>query len=264
MLKHMSNLAALLVLPIAHHNHAADIERFLHHYGALALFVLVLLQDIGVPTGLPGTALVLIGGVLVYQHVVDLNVAALSIVLGAVLGASLLFTLARYGGRPLVLRVGRFVGLTDKGLDAAAAALDRVGPPLLLITRVAPGTRVYMTIFAGISGWTYRRFIVWTLLFCLLWAYGFVILGDILGPAAIRLGAVIGHYSFLLALVLIGIIAVYIGLRALLNHPRTRDTRVIVALRNGLVALHLNGLFSGENAAPAPPITATEGDPPVP
>src|SRR5579883_819739 len=145
MFTHMLPLAAI----------PANINHFLHQYGALALFALVFLQDVGVPTGIPGTVLVLIGGYLVYTHVLPLHEAAIAIALGAFLGASGMFFLARYGGRPLVLRLGRVVGLTDARLDAAARALDRWGPPMLLVTRVAPGTRVYMTIFAGISGWTY-------------------------------------------------------------------------------------------------------------
>jgi membrane protein DedA with SNARE-associated domain len=215
------------------------IDGFLHDHGVLALFLLVFLQDIGVPTGLPGTVLVLIGGYLVYSHVVGLHEAAIAIALGAFLGASGMFFLARYGGRPLVLRLGRFVGLTAKRLDAAALALDRWGPPMLLITRVAPGTRVYMTIFAGISGWTYRRFALWTALFAVLWAYGFVLLGAALGTGWVRVGRDIGRFSFILLFAAFAVIALYYGVRLLVSHPRTKDSGVALAVGRVLQWLRL-------------------------
>jgi membrane protein DedA with SNARE-associated domain len=157
-------------------------EHILRQYGVLALFALVLLQDCGIPTLIPGSLLVLAGGYFVYAGYFSLHGAALSIALGAFLGASFLFFVARRGGRPLILYLGRFVGLTEAQFDSSAKLLERWGPIMLFITRVAPGTRVYMTAFAGISGWTYRRFAIWTAIFSLIWAYGFVLLGYALGP----------------------------------------------------------------------------------
>lgn len=236
--------------------HPSDLDKFLHNYGALALFIFVFLQDVGVPTGLPGTVLVMIGGYLVYTHVVSLHAAALAIAAGAFLGATGMFFLARYGGRPLVLKLGKPVGLNSARLDVAAAALDRVGPPMLLITRVAPGTRVYMTIFAGISGWTYRRFALWTGIFVLLWSYGFVILGDALGPQWERVARAIGRVSYLCLFILIGLALVYFIIRLLINHPRTKEGAFAQGLGRGLDALRLRRFFT--SAAPTDTSETTE------
>ena len=170
-------------------------QHILETYGVLALFALVFLQDCGIPTLVPGSLLVLAGGYFAYEHYFDLNTAALSISLAAFLGASLLFFVARRGGRPLILYLGRFVGLSEKQFDSAAHALDNWGPGMLLVTRVAPGTRVYMTAFAGISGWTYRRFATWTAIFSVAWAYTFVALGYALGPHWDSVAPQIVHYS---------------------------------------------------------------------
>jgi membrane protein DedA with SNARE-associated domain len=170
-------------------------QHFLQSYGVLALFTLIFLQDSGIPTLVPGTLLVLVGGYLAYEHLFDLNTAAVAVALGAFLGASLLFFIARRGGRPLTLYLGKFVGLSEKQFDVAAHALDRWGPGMLLVTRVAPGTRVYMTAFAGISGWTYRRFAIWTAIFSVAWAYTFVLLGYALGPRWDSIAPQINHYS---------------------------------------------------------------------
>ncbi len=113
-----------------------------------------------------------------------------------------MFLLAQYGGRPLVLRLGRYVGLTESRLNYAARGLERWGPQMLLITRIAPGTRVYMTLLAGISGWTYRRFALWTGFFVLLWSYTFVLLGAALGNGWIYLA----HRFLRIGGILLGII----------------------------------------------------------
>ncbi len=239
--------------------HLGGLDGFLQQYGVFALFILVLLQDVGVPTGLPGTALVLLGGYLVYLHAANLHVVALSIALGAFIGASGMFFLARYGGRPLVLRLGRFVGLTEKRLDGASGVLDRWGPPMLLITRVAPGTRVYMTIFAGISGWTYRRFALWTGIFVLLWSYTFVSIGAALGSRAAPVGRVIGRFGISALVVLAIGAALYYGVRYLINSPQTRENALVVAVARGLAASGLTRFFRptlGVSSTPPEPATA--------
>jgi|GEM_PF-2624113 len=189
-------------------------EMILRHFGVFALFVLVFLQDCGIPTLIPGSILVLAGGYFVYQGLFNLHVAALMIALGAFLGANLFFLIARRGGRPLVLYLGKFVGLSERQFDHAAHALNHWGPVMLLITRVAPGTRVYMTAFAGISGWTHRRFAFWTGIFALLWSYGFVLLGRALGPQWDTVAPQIALYSnrfiMLFTIALVIVLAVYI------------------------------------------------------
>jgi membrane protein DedA with SNARE-associated domain len=247
----MSQLLTLAAVfaKLPHHD---GVNEFLRHYGALALFTLVLLQDVGVPTGLPGTVLVLIGGYLVFTHTISYGAAVSAIAVGAFLGASGMFFLARYGGRPLVLKLGRFVGLTEARLDLAAGALDRWGPPMLLITRVAPGTRVYMTIFAGVSGWTYRRFALWTGIFVVLWALVFVAVGAALGPAWVGVARYVERFSFILLFAVLALVLLYYGLRLLLNHASTRDSGFARVAGNGLAAVRLRGMF----VAPAPAAVA--------
>jgi membrane protein DedA with SNARE-associated domain len=195
-------------------------EHFLQHYGWLALFVLVFVQDVGIPTGVPGTVLILFGGYLVFIGTINLHVAALSLAAGAFLGASAMFALAKFGGRPVVLKVGRFIGLTEARLNTAAGSLERWGPPMLLITRVAPGTRVYMTLFAGISGWTYRRFAFWTGIFVILWAYGFVIIGDALGKRWEHIARFILRFGYYLVILVIILVVAYV-INTILTNRRT-------------------------------------------
>lgn len=252
---HLFTLAAVFAR-LPHHDPVND---FLRHYGALALFALVFLQDVGVPTGLPGTVLVLIGGYLVFTHTIAFGAAVAAIALGAFLGASGMFFLARYGGRPVVLKLGRYVGLTAARLDVAAQALDRWGPPMLLITRIAPGTRVYMTIFAGVSGWTYRRFALWTGIFVVLWALAFVAVGAALGPAWVGVARSIERFSFVLLFTALALVLLYYGLRLLLNHARTRDTNFARVAGNGLAAVRLRGMFVPTAPALAVVAVTSEG-----
>lgn len=213
--------------------------QFLHERGVLALFVLVLLQDVGVPTLVPGTLLVLFGGFLVSQGTIELHTAAVAIAVGAFIGASGMFFLARFGGRPVVLRVGKFIGLTEKRLDGAAVALDRWGPPMLLITRVAPGTRVYMTLFAGVSGWTYRRFALWTGIFAIAWAYAFVLLGAALGNNIEMVATFIQRFSIIALIIALVLALVVYGVRFIVTDPRTRESTLALNLSQVLRRLRL-------------------------
>ena len=225
-------------------------EQFLERYGWIALFVLVLVQDVGIPTGVPGTVLVLFGGYLVFLGTINLHLAALSLAAGAFVGASGMFLLAQYGGRPLVLKVGRYIGLTEPRLDAAAGSLERWGPPMLLITRVAPGTRVYMTLFAGISGWTYRRFAFWTGVFVLLWAYTFVIIGDALGKRWETIARFILRFGFVLVLIIIALVIAYI-INLVITNRRQRAAPVSRA-PTATMPVPAKNTISADGARPRP------------
>jgi membrane protein DedA with SNARE-associated domain len=75
-------------------------------YGYLIVFFGVMLESIGVP--LPGETILLASGFLVHQGALDLGDAIIFGILGAVIGDQIGYWVGRTGGRPFVLRWGRY------------------------------------------------------------------------------------------------------------------------------------------------------------
>src|SRR5438045_4044024 len=101
----------------------ATIERFLAQYGLLAAFVLVAVEEAGVPSPVPADLLVLLfgvqaraGGTPLWQVVAVMEVAT-------VLGASTLYFLARRAGHDVVYRYGAYIGLGRERLERVEARM---------------------------------------------------------------------------------------------------------------------------------------------
>ncbi len=157
------------------------IEQFLTDYGYFAVFVLMFVEEAGLPLPLPNEVALMYVGYLAYQGKIDANLAALVATLGAAAGSALLYTLARRGGRPLIHRYGRFIHVTDKRIDQAERAVARWGAISIPIARLTPGLRIATTIVAGVLNVHYRVVIVSVVGVSLVWSYFWVHLGLFLG-----------------------------------------------------------------------------------
>lgn len=157
------------------------LEQFLTDYGYLAIFVLMFIEEAGLPLPLPNEVALMYVGYLSYQGKLDANLAGLVATLGAAGGSALLYTISRRGGRHLIHRFGKFIHVTDERLNQAEKAVARWGPISIPIARLTPGLRIATTIIAGVLRVSYRVVILAVIGVSLVWSYFWVHLGRLLG-----------------------------------------------------------------------------------
>jgi membrane protein DedA with SNARE-associated domain len=110
-------------------------------------------------------------------------VLAVSGTLGYLAGAIVGWTIGRFGGRPLLERRGRWLHVTPQRLDRAEAWFDRWGNVGVLVGRVTPIVRSFVSIPAGVFEMPLVRYTVLTLVGSALWAFGFAGAGYGLGAS---------------------------------------------------------------------------------
>lgn len=160
---------------------AHALERFLADYGYFAVFVLMLVEEAGVPLPLPNEVALMYVGYLSSQGQLDPNLAGLAATAGAACGSAILYTIALRGGRRLIHRFGRFIHVTDARIDQAERWVARYGMISIPIARLTPGLRIATTIVAGILRVPYRVVIVSVVGVSLVWSFFWVHLGRALG-----------------------------------------------------------------------------------
>jgi membrane protein DedA with SNARE-associated domain len=94
-------------------------------YGYLVVFFGVMLESAGVP--LPGETILLASGALAHRGVLSFGDALVFGILGAVVGDQIGYWAGRLGGRPFLLRWGRYVRITPGRLGHAEAFFARHG-----------------------------------------------------------------------------------------------------------------------------------------
>jgi membrane protein DedA with SNARE-associated domain len=106
---------------------------------------------------------------------------ALAGTLGYVVGSMGGWAIGRYGGRPLLETRGRWLHLSPEKLDRAERWFDRWNDLAVLVGRVTPVVRSFISIPAGIFRMPFWRYTVLTLIGSAIWAFALAGVGYGLG-----------------------------------------------------------------------------------
>ncbi len=146
-------------------------QHFIATYGYLAIFVLMVAESACIPV--PSELIMTFGGALAAGAVpgTGLNLAGVIIagVAGNVVGSYIAWAIGRYGGQPALRRWGRRLHIRDHELDRANRWFDRYGPRAVLIGRLLPVVRTFISLPAGIAGMKPVRFGIYTTIGCIPW-----------------------------------------------------------------------------------------------
>ena len=161
-------------------------QSFLVHWGYLALFLITALSAFGIPVG--SELAMAYGGALASGHVLtgprdhlSLGLVIVVAAVGELVGSLFGYGLGRFGGRPLVDKVGRYLLLTHRDLDRAEAFLARRGETFVLIGRLIPLLRSFVSIVAGLAEMTVWRFLAFSVLGCAIFTAAVSSIGYSLG-----------------------------------------------------------------------------------
>ena len=175
-----------------------ELSSFSATYGVLAIFVVMLLKEIGVPIPVPSDLLMVGAGVQLATGAYSLVALLLALAIAVFIGASIQYLLARSAGRAVVYRLAAMVGLRAEMLDRAVTRLAAGGSRAVFLGLNIPGARAAVIPAAGLAKLGFVPFALATLTGSLVFYGWHVALGYLAGPAA---GALIERYS-------LGVIAV--------------------------------------------------------
>lgn len=101
---------------------------------------------------------------------------------GSVIGASLMYWIARWIGRPLMLRFGKYLLVTEAKMHRAEEWVVRYGAAGVFLARLLPGIRHLNPIPAGIVRMPFQTFVLMTLVGSALWCTVLTIFGLLMAP----------------------------------------------------------------------------------
>lgn len=180
----MFDIAGVLLSAAADHGHQlpgvfGKLQPTLQHYGYLAVGGALFFEDFGVP--LPGETMLIAASLYAGAGHLEIWVVVIVAFLAAVLGDNVGFAIGHFGGRPLLERVGKYVFLTPKRIDAAEAFFRRHGNWIVVVARFIEGLRQANGIIAGIVEMPWKRFLAANALGAALWVAVWSTLGYFAG-----------------------------------------------------------------------------------
>ncbi len=106
-----------------------------------------------------------------HSHQIPLSLVGIIIAgtLGSWIGATVMYWASRLAGRPLVMRYGRFVMISQAKVEGAERWAAHYGSMGIFISRLLPVVRHLIGIPAGIVRMSYKSFSLYTLLGSAIW-----------------------------------------------------------------------------------------------
>lgn len=120
-------------------------------------------------------------GYLASQGKMELWIVVLLGIVGSILGALFNYWISLRLGRPLILRFGRYVGLTERAYDRAEHVFRRHGEISTFVGRLIPGLRQYISLPAGLARMPSGKFLLFTGLGAGIWASILSLVGYVIG-----------------------------------------------------------------------------------
>jgi membrane protein DedA with SNARE-associated domain len=156
------------------------IESAISAMGYPGVFLLMAGESACLP--IPSEVVLPFAGYVAFQGGFGLVTVVLVATAGQVAGALAAYYVGAFGGRPLVLRYGRYVLLDTAHLEMAERWFDRWGGKAIFTSRLLPIVRTFIAFPAGVARMDVKRFIAYTFAGSLPWTFALTYVGYRLGP----------------------------------------------------------------------------------
>ncbi len=157
---------------------------FVQMHGAwiyVLLFAIVFVETgVVVMPFLPGDSLLFVVGTLCGVGLMELALAVPVLVIAAVLGDQLNYSIGRYIG-PKVFQWERSRWFNKRAFDQAHAFYERRGGITIVLARFMPFIRTFAPFVAGVSAMSRRNFTLYNVLGAVLWVAGLTLAGYLFG-----------------------------------------------------------------------------------
>ncbi|MGI8553733.1 MAG: DedA family protein [Dehalococcoidia bacterium] len=130
--------------------------------------------------------------------------------LGNTIGSIVAYYIGAYGGRPLLERYGRYVLITRHDLDRADQFFVHRGSPAVLISRVLPVVRTFISFPAGIARMRFSSFVALTFAGSFVWSLALAWAGYLLGKDWERIRTVMRPFDYPIAAIILFAIAWFV------------------------------------------------------
>ena len=148
-------------------------------WGYVGIFVMMFLESSFFP--FPSEVAMIPAGYLAHKGEMSLALTFISGTLGSLLGAIFNYYLCYFFGREIILKYGKFVGITHEKMDKFEAFFNKHGEISTFNSRLIPGIRQYISLPAGLAKMNIFRFCLFTTLGAGIWCAVLLEVGYFLG-----------------------------------------------------------------------------------
>ena len=151
---------------------------FVQEFSYMGLFLILLVEEGGIPIPIPGD--IFIATASAFSKSNYLFVVA-TVVASTLIGSTILFTISKKVGNPLLLKFGPKIRITKEKVKKVEKWFEKYGGLAIVIGRLIPGFRTITPFVAGLFGVSYKTFWLYTAVAAFIWANAYFFIGKFFG-----------------------------------------------------------------------------------
>lgn len=153
--------------------------QLMESYGYIAMFVAMALENANIP--IPSEVVLGFAGFLISQQIFSFWTTFAVACIAGVVGSIISYWLGSYGGRPLLLKYGKYIFFNERKFRMAEDLFNKYGGIAVIICRCLPGVRTFISFPAGVARYPFWRFVIFTIIGTIPWTLLLVWAGSLLG-----------------------------------------------------------------------------------
>jgi membrane-associated protein len=191
-----------------------NIQEFAHQYGYWAIFLGILLENLGIP--LPGETVTLVGGFLAGSNELSYWLVLSDAVAGAVIGGTCGYWIGKLGGWPFLVQIGKIFRISDEKLQNIKEQFSQNATKAVFFGRFFALLRIFAAPLAGIAEMPFLKFFLYNLAGATTWAAVMVTLAFFAGRVISleQLVAWVSQFAIAALLILVAVIAIPLWLES--------------------------------------------------
>ena len=191
-----------------------NIQEIAHQYGYWAIFVGILLENLGVP--LPGETVTLVGGFLAGNDELNYWLVVGDAAAGAAIGGTCGYWVGRIGGWPLLMRLAKLLRISEVKVSGIKEKFGENAAKAVFFGRFFALLRIFAAPLAGIAEMPFAKFLLYNFLGAAAWAGTMVSLAFFAGKV-VSLEQMVqwaSQFAILALLILVAAIAIPLWLES--------------------------------------------------
>lgn len=153
----------------------AVIKSIINSLGYWGIGTGMMLESACIP--LPSELVLPLGGFMVAEGRINMTGANIAVAVGSMVGSLAAYAAGYFGGRPFILKYGRYFFLSEKHFYQAERTFNKYGPAAVFFGRLLPFVRTFISLPAGITRMDLKKFLIYSLTGMIPWNFLLIYLG---------------------------------------------------------------------------------------
>jgi len=200
---------------------ATFVRNIVESLGYPGLFLLITLESTLVP--IPSELVMPFAGYLAKLGEFSLPVVIIINSTAAMVGSGISYWIGAAGGKPLLLRYGKYALIRAKDIERTEVFFSRHGKATILIGRFLPVVRHIISVPAGVARMPLVPFFTQTFIGSTIWGTVLILLGYSLGARSFEVARELKHVDLLIGLAIVSVL-VALAIRFVVRRRRERGT----------------------------------------